>query len=580
MLRELSIRNVGGIAKARLAFRGNFTILSGESGAGKSSVVRALELLCGKRGSGGMILKGEEELEVEALFENTSSPLWQNEVFREFEEDFFEEEVLSLSRRIRKNGRSRSTFLSRTIPLGRLSEMTRLLLSIQSQHAQLDLLQRERQMHFLDLYGGPSLLRFRHALEESIQESIAFEKTIRDLSEKREAFSKFLREYENLLSRGKELQFGPESEERWNRELELLALEEGLVRHMSLLYENLAGEEEYVPRNLQTLLERGAGEMPSRAGDILGKERAERYRSLLDSSLESLQSLQALLGGVLSELDEESLARRMEALDVRLEYLRELKDFLNPRKRKNPFEGFREMENKLSWYYESRREIQDLLEKRKEVHGKTRQMARELRRERQEAAKDLRRVVEEVLGELGMEDTRFSVLFEQRNTIRKTGAEEVIFSMARGEQEFSPLEKIASGGELSRILLALHVACPEGMLPPVLIFDEVEAGLGGESALLAGRLLKKISRSFQVLLITHEASIAAMGDQHILVRRDGENTVFQDLSREGRVAELARMLSGNSRNLQALEHARALLLEQERFLSPSAGQEAIFSPGS
>ena len=116
-------------------------------------------------------------------------------------------------------------------------------------------------------------------------------------------------------------------------------------------------------------------------------------------------------------------------------------------------------------------------------------MARELRRERQEAAKDLRQVVEKVLEELGMGDTLFSVLFEQRGTIRKTGAEDVIFAIARGERSFSPLEEIASGGELSRILLALHVACPEGMLPPVLIFDEIDSGIGTQAEALVTYIL-------------------------------------------------------------------------------------------
>jgi len=579
VLRELYIRHVGGIQEARLAFRGNFTIISGESGAGKSSAVRALELLCGKRGSGEMILKGEEELEVEALFENLPSRLREGEALKDFEKDLAEEEYLILSRRTRKNGRSRGLVHSRTVPLGKLSEITGTLLSIQSQHAQLDLLQRERQMHFLDFYGGAPLLGFRNDLEDCIRESIAFEKNIRSLSEKREAFSRILKKQESLVARAEEAKFGPESESEWNQDLELLSQEEALVQHIQTLNGIFSGEEDS-SRDILSLLERGSREIPPQTEEILGKERAERYRTLLDTSLESLGALSALLGGLLLEFHEEDLLRRMELLDARLELLRDLKNTFGPLSGKDLFEAFQEMRRELQWYYESQEELRGLLERRTEVHGKTKQVARELRRERQKAATELRAVVEEVLRELGMGDTFFSVLFEPRSTIRKTGAEEVVFSIARGEQNFSPLEEIASGGELSRILLALHVACPEGMLPPVLIFDEVEAGLGGESALLAGRLLKKISLSFQVILITHEASIAAMGDQHILVSREGENTVFRELSPEGRVGELARMLSGNSRNLKALEHARALLLEQGQFPAPPPKEKASSFSGA
>jgi DNA repair protein RecN (Recombination protein N) len=574
VLRELSIRNVGGIQEARLVFNGNFTVLSGESGAGKSSAVRALELLCGKRGSGEMILKGEEELQVEALFENIPSSVLEGEILEDFHGDFSEEESLILSRRTKRNGRSRGLVHSRTVPLGTLAEITAALLSIQSQHAQLDLLQRERQMCFLDLYGGAELLKFRKALEDSIRESVAFEKTIRTLSEKRDHFSQNLKKHQDLVSRGEAWSFGPESESEWNQDLERFSEEEILAQQFRSLG-SLFGEEEHShPADLLSLLERASEELPPQAEDILGKDRKRRYQMLLENSLESLRELHSLLGKFLTEFHEEDLARRMEALDGRLEFLRDLREFLGPLSGEELFEAFREMQQELCWYRESREELQMLLEKRKEVHGKTRQVALELRRKRQKAAAELRGVVEEILGELGMGDTLFSVLFEPRSTIRKTGAEDVVFAIARGGQAFSPLETIASGGELSRILLALHVACPEGMLPPVLIFDEVEAGLGGESALLAGRLLKKISRAFQVILITHEASIAAMGDQHILVSREGEKTLFRELSVEERIGELARMLSGNSRNPKALEHARALLLEQELSLPLLPQEEA------
>ncbi len=568
VLRELYIRHVGGIQEARLVFSGNFTVLSGESGAGKSSAVRALELLCGKRGSGEMILKGEEELQVEALFEDLPSSVMEGEPLEDFREALSEEDSLILSRRTKKNGRSRGLVHSRTVPLGTLGEITGALLSIQSQHAQLDLLQRERQMRFLDVYGGEDLLKFRKALEDSIRESVAFEKTIRTLSEKRDHFSRHLKKHEDLVSRGESWNFGPQSEDEWNQDLELFSQEENLARQLRSLGNIFEEEDHSSSRNVLSLLEKVSQELPPQTEEILGEKRGKRYRRLLENSLESLRELQTLLGGLLLEWDEEGCARRMEILDSRLEFLRDLKDFCGPLSGGLLFEAFQEMQQELRWYYESRQELQGLLEKRKNVHGKTRQVALALRRERQKAGEKLRAVVEGVLGELGMEDTLFSVLLEPRSTIRKTGAEEVIFAIARGDQEFSPLERIASGGELSRILLALHVACPEGMLPPVLIFDEVEAGLGGESALLAGRLLKKISRTFQVILITHEASIAAMGDQHILVSREGEKTFFRELSREERIGELARMLSGNASNAKALEHARALLLEQEQPLLP------------
>ena len=142
----------------------------------------------------------------------------------------------------------------------------------------------------------------------------------------------------------------------------------------------------------------------------------------------------------------------------------------------------------------------------------------------------------------------------------RNGADSAEFTLRDGTRS-GRVEKIASGGELSRLLLALQLSLPEEWLPPTIVFDEVEAGLGGRAAVLSGLQLKKLSRKCQVILVTHEASIAALGDSHVLIQRTDGETFTKAIAGEERVREIARMLSGSPDMAEAQEHARILLDE-------------------
>ena len=152
----------------------------------------------------------------------------------------------------------------------------------------------------------------------------------------------------------------------------------------------------------------------------------------------------------------------------------------------------------------------------------------------------------------------FGINFEGTQKLSRTGADSVEFTLTEGSRS-GRVEKIASGGELSRLLLALQLSLPDEWLPPTIVFDEVEAGLGGEAAVLSGMQLKELSRKCQVILVTHEASIAALGDTHVLIQRDGGETSTRGIEGEERVKEIARMLSGFPDMAEAQEHAKILL---------------------
>ena len=187
-------------------------------------------------------------------------------------------------------------------------------------------------------------------------------------------------------------------------------------------------------------------------------------------------------------------------------------------------------------------------------------LALSLRSERRAAAHELEIAVNNILKDLAMGDSEFKINFKELNKLRRTGADEIEFILSSGART-GRIDKIASGGELSRLLLALQLSLPDNFLPQTLVFDEIEAGLGGKAAVLSGLKLKELSESCQVILVTHEASIAALGDAHINITRDNATglTVIKNISGHERVREIARMLSGSPDLSEAQEHARKLL---------------------
>ena len=158
-----------------------------------------------------------------------------------------------------------------------------------------------------------------------------------------------------------------------------------------------------------------------------------------------------------------------------------------------------------------------------------------------------------------MEYALFNIEIEELNRVRANGAENASFTLTLPDQHPQPVGKTASGGELSRILIALQLAVGDDKLPGTLIFDEVEAGLGGKTALLAGYKLRELSQRCRTILITHEATIAAMADQHFLVKRTADDTVISEIKGDEREKEIARMLAGDETSNEALKHAKSLL---------------------
>ena len=283
---------------------------------------------------------------------------------------------------------------------------------------------------------------------------------------------------------------------------------------------------------------------------------------LFNDGLEKLQIFVKEVEAQVQGVSPEELEREGELLEKRIGLLRKLKRSTGTQSAEEFIEWCGEASKAAEWLREQEKISANLAEKGRFLRKEAARLAAELRAVRNETARILEREVNRHLSDLAMEDSRFSVRLEELEKIRSTGADEASFTLSSGGRAEAPVSKTASGGELSRILLALQLSLPEATLPPTLIFDEVEAGLGGRAAVLAGYKLLELSRRCQVILVTHEGTIASLADSHFMVSRKSESVEARRLDEEERALEIARMLSGDSNLSEAVEHARILLSER------------------
>ncbi|MBQ9418770.1 MAG: DNA recombination protein RecN, partial [Synergistaceae bacterium] len=248
----------------------------------------------------------------------------------------------------------------------------------------------------------------------------------------------------------------------------------------------------------------------------------------------------------------------LEEIETRLGALRRLKRISNITDENELMNYCGEIYENLEWLETSYKDLEILQARSLDEKKKANALAMEIRKARHTAADKLEARVNELLGELAMTGITFRINFIGLQKLKRDGADGIEFLLSDGSRE-GKVDKIASGGELSRLLLALQLSLPVEWLPPTIIFDEVEAGLGGRAAVLSGMQLKKLSRKCQVILVTHEASIAALGDSHILIQRTAGETLMKNIDGDERVKELARMLSGSPDMTEALEHAKKLM---------------------
>jgi len=549
MLTDLLIRNFAIIDRLQVSFRSGFNVLTGETGAGKSIIIDAVGLLLGERARPDLIRTGEEEATVEALFDLSGSP----DLRRELAEAGFEDgDELVVRRVVSRSGKNKVFINGSMATLGQLQPLTAGLMVVYGQHAQQGLQRADLHLEMLDGIAecAPLLLDYRDCYQEVRQ----LEERLRRLDEAERDRQQRL-DYLGFQSRElAEANLRSGEDEELEAERLLLLHAEKLAAATGGGYDALYGEDGAVCERLEGLA--SGLENLTNIDPALG-HLAETLRSALFSLEDVALQLRDYAGKVSFE------PGRQNEVEDRLARLASLK------RKYAPTIGEmlalqRNIDAELA-------ELTDLDATRdglvKAVTRARERMDRaggKLSEQRRQGATLLQQRVEAELAGLAMGKARFEVRLASQVEAGPRGMEKGEFYLSPNPgEEPKPLARIASGGELSRIMLALKSAAPDADGIATLIFDEVDAGIGGEAATAVGEKLRGVARGRQVLCITHLPQVAAFAETHYRVEkreRDGRTfTALVRLEGEDRTREMARMLGGARVTERTLEHARELI---------------------
>ncbi len=552
MLRRLEIQDLAIIDTLHLEFEPGLNMFTGATGAGKSILVEAIGLLLGDRADADLIRDGAEQSTLYADLElEPTHELWTT-LAQTHAADSTPPELV-IRRQIRRNGRSRVWLNTAPVNLRTLRDLSQSLIDIHSQHAHQSLLRMHRQRQILDSYGVPSTL-----LEALRQQSEHWHQADRKLREQEvdvsaselellgyqleelEAQQLSAGEYERLLDKHRTLSHARQVLEAIGDTLAALQEEEPAIStRLHQMQRQINAVCDYEPglKNILVLL---------KDATVPLDEACMELRHLLQHEKPD----PAMLAAVEQRLDVwHTLARKHRVSEQEL------------------YSHQQRLRQRLDRLQHTRDARQALQRDRAAAHQRWQQLAQQLHKERNQCAKRFSAAVSDWMQRLGMSGGAFQVAVEAMaddDTPHPEGCDQVQFLVSTNPgQAMRPLHKVASGGELSRISLAIRIIASADRGIPILIYDEVDAGVGADIAGTIGELLAELAEHHQVLCISHHASIAARAGHHYRISKAQQNgktfVAAQCLSPEQRVQELARMIGGHADDHQAQAHARGLL---------------------
>jgi DNA repair protein RecN (Recombination protein N) len=547
------VENYAVIEKVRVRFHPGLNLLTGETGSGKSIVVDALSLLLGGRASPEMVRTGADRARISGIFEIAESPALAK-LLESAGIEMEDREVL-VEREIQASGKSRGFVCNRPATAVLLRELAVHLADIHGQHDQQQLFSPAVQCDMLDAFAASGDLAAQVA--ECFQ---AWKRATGELQALDQNAQEKLRLADLWSFQVKEIEaVGPQAGEDADLENERRVLR-NVVRLQELaggayaaLYED--------PASASALL----GSVVKRLDELARiDETAQEMLTQIQPATIALQETAYALSHYLGKLEADPA--RLDQVEDRLAALEKLKRKYGP-SLENVLAFFEEAGTNLA-AVENADDRRNKLQKEVAALAATYESAaKKLSAKRKESAQQLGKRVEQELAALAMEKTRVQILVQPAEWSER-GADSVAFLIAPNVgEELKPLDKIASGGELSRVALALktctNVKSGKNSVPGTLVFDEVDAGVGGSAAEAVGRRLKKLSAASQVICVTHLPQIAGFADHHYFVEKHSERdrtvSSIQELSPEARTREIGRMLSGERITQEALRHAEQLL---------------------
>lgn len=553
MLRELSIENLAVIEKASIAFDDKLNVFTGETGAGKSILIGGINAILGGRVSKDIVRAGTEKAVVTGLFDD----LPESVKAKLSDNGFAVDDELLLQRDIHADGKSTARINGRATTVAILRDIASELIDIHGQHDNRLLMDGDNQREILDSYGKNSGLLSEYAT--AFKEFSALSRKIKEVSRKK---TESLEKAELLRERLEELDrynFSADEEETVKQKIEEL-------RNAEYISENLY--------NAQTAI--SGDDDTDGAYSML--EHCKNSVSSLSETIPELDKLAERISDMLVELEDirEEIVQRIPDEDEdtagMLGVLEERLSVILRLQRKYGTDLAQILENSEKWrneLYEIDNGddiIEELTEKKKEAGEKVKRLATELTGRRKKAADELAKRISAELTFLDMPDIRLVFdISQDKVTLSGMDKVEMLISVNKGE-DLKPMSKIASGGELSRIMLAVKNVLAETDKLHTMIFDEIDTGISGRAAAKVGLKLHEAAENRQILCVTHLAQIAAMADTQLLIKKTSDEkrtyTGITKLAFEGRKREIARIISGDENDPISLENAEMLLLRK------------------
>lgn len=556
MLKSLTINNIVLIEKETIDFSNGLCILSGETGSGKSILLDALGLTIGFRSSIKLIGQNEEKASASAIFDISQNSYCQK-LLDENELTCEEDKNLVRIRRIIKEGNSKTFINDNLVGVNLLAKIGSSLVEIHGQHDQKGLLSSSSHLYILDEFAqNQQDLKTLDKIHKNLKE---IDEKIADILNKKEAA---IKEKDYLQYIIQELE---DANLKIGEEDELMSKKETLIAKEKIL--------NFINDLKQNLVE-------ANSNLILGQRILIKNQNIIDNYLseddenfnklsEDIDNQNIALDGAIENLEDKireisSEENNIDEIEERLFYLRGLARKFNVTC-DELFEVITDANEKLKLIENEEEVSLELKTERKEIFKKYQTLAQKISQKRQESGKILAKKVEEELKFLKMEGTKFKVEItkeKDESNHSSKGFDHVRFKASLNNNPFDDISKIASGGELSRFMLALKTALMDVKSTPTIIFDEIDTGIGGATANAVGDRLKTLSQTNQILVVTHQPQIAAKANLHFKISKskinDKVKTKIETLQNEEKIKEVARMLSGEEISDEAIAAAKKL----------------------
>ena len=549
MLNSLHIQNYALISSLQIRFDKGLTVITGETGAGKSIIMGALSLILGHRADTSTLFDQSEKCVVEAVFD--VSGLHLADFFADNNLDYQDDTIVR--REIAVSGKSRAFINDTPVTLPLLKEFTSRLIDIHSQHQNLLFQNADFRTEVVDLFAG---------IKSQVSE---YQRVLSELKNSEHQLSELQQQHQSALERQDFLQFVlNEIEEAHLKENEQEELEQNI---------EFLTHTETIKSNLFQILQILSDEEPSAVSSLREAKNLSAaiasYRADLDEMNQRLNSSYIEIKDIANELN--SLNDRIEYNADELEAMRQRLDFIYSLEQKHHLTSVSELLNKyqsvkeeLDNFSEDEEQLKKLTSRCQQLKDKAQKLAEQLHQSRVKILPALQTQVLDYVHSLGMPDAQFVIQLDTSSTLLKNGIDEVkfLFSANRGV-EVAELEKVASGGEISRLMLAVKSTLSEKSVLPTVVFDEIDVGISGEMAGKVAALMQKMAQRRQLLVITHLPQIAAKGNSHYLVYKEVEGNTSRTkvtlLDAQTRAIEIAKMMSGEKWGEATLKAAQELI---------------------